>query len=84
MTAEEKLLVARLKATYTDVDEMQKVVEQFKADRAALLSEQDSMNYEFGKLKALLARAADALECCHSTHQTGYGWLIAELRKAAE
>jgi hypothetical protein len=41
-------------------------------------------NHEIAKYKELCARAADALEMCHTTHQTGYGWLIAELRKAAE
>jgi hypothetical protein len=98
MTPEEELIVNRLKATYADVDEMEKVfnivaktlalreaeIEQLKAERAALLSEEDSMNYEFGKLKALLTRAADALERAPVLPPKMIEELIVELRKAAE
>ena len=55
--------------------EEQRLIEKIRTEQAI-----DLLISEF---KSLCARAADALEMCHTTHQTGYGWLIAELRKAA-
>jgi uncharacterized protein YecA (UPF0149 family) len=65
----------------------EKLPQRLKAENAALLSEEDAMNYEFGKLKALLTRAADTLAKWHSSESMeppGEAELIAELRKAAE
>jgi hypothetical protein len=83
VTPEEKLIVNRLKATYADVEEMQKVFDI--VTRTLALREA-----ELSVVKALLTRAADALEDeFGSPDAPEYGVkgpvheLIAELRKAA-
>jgi len=55
--------------------EEQRLIEKIRTEQA--------IDLLISELKTLCVRAADALEMCHTTHQTGYGWLIAELRKAA-
>jgi hypothetical protein len=73
VTPEEKLIVNRLKATFVDVDEMQKVFDI--VTRTLALREA-----ELSVVKELCARAADALDFSrHSAYA-----LSKELRKAAK
>jgi hypothetical protein len=79
VTPEEKLIVERLKATYVDVDEMEKVFDIVTKTLAL-------REAELSVAKALLARAADALEYWNELPESRAKFLtlIAELRKAAE
>jgi hypothetical protein len=83
VTPEEKLIVNRLKATFVDVDEMQKVFDIVTKTLAL-------REAELSVAKALCARAAEALEEeFGSCEEPSYGVkgpiheLIAELRHAA-